>query len=310
MRAPDCVVAADWSTDEKKRWMVRAERIDSGAYFVYPPEPVGDHHSLITRLQSQLSSNESLLIGFDFPIGLPLAYATQTGVGAFRDALANFGSEPWEKFYEISDSPSLRQPFFPRPTQQKGQYKSQLARALGHASLSLLLRRCDLKTTSRKAAECLFFTLGGSQVGAGAIVGWRDVIQPALGQVRLWPFDGDLSLLLAEPGVTVAEIYPAEAYSHLGVKIGSGTGRTKTSRGDRREVSRHWVTEFGTGPIRLSAAAQSWVRWGFLAEDDFDAMAGLLSMLQVVCGLRPGDAPRTDDVRMIEGWILGQRCEG
>lgn len=309
-KLPQIVAAADWSTDEKKRWMVRAERVDSTAYVVYPPEPVGDHRSLITRLQGQLSNNESLLIGFDFPIGLPLAYAKQTGVSTFREALAQFGSEPWEKFYEISDSPSLRQPFFPRPTQQKGQYKSQLAQALGCDSLSSLLRRCDVKTKSRKAAECLFFTLGGAQVGAGAIVGWREVIQPALEQVRLWPFDGDLSLLLATPGVTVAEIYPAEAYSHLGVKIGSGTGRTKTSRDDRREVAQHWVAEYSTGPIRLSAAAQSWVQWGFLAEDDFDAMAGLLSMLQVVCGLRSGDAPGGDDVRSIEGWILGQPCEG
>ena len=94
---------------------------------------------------------------------------------------------------------------------------------------SLISRLCgDAASEGRRHGrprECLFFTLGGAQVGAGAIVGWRDVIQPALSEVKLWPFDGDLVTLLATPGVTVAEIYPAEAYSHLGVSIGTGTGK-------------------------------------------------------------------------------------
>ena len=42
---PDLVVAADWSTVETKRWMVRGERVGDG-YVVHPPEPVGDHKSL------------------------------------------------------------------------------------------------------------------------------------------------------------------------------------------------------------------------------------------------------------------------
>src|SRR5687767_13677190 len=112
-RLPRIVAAADWSTDERKRWMVRAERNNSGGYVVFPPEPVGDHVSLITRLQGQLPHNENLLIGFDFPIGLPVAYAQRTAVTSFREALGHFGSGPWENFYNISDSPSLRRPFFP-----------------------------------------------------------------------------------------------------------------------------------------------------------------------------------------------------
>jgi hypothetical protein len=38
---PSLVIAADWSTDEKKRWMVRAERIDLDAFVVYAPPVVG-----------------------------------------------------------------------------------------------------------------------------------------------------------------------------------------------------------------------------------------------------------------------------
>jgi hypothetical protein len=66
---PSLVIAADWSTDERKRWMVPAERVDPSAYVVYPPEPVGDTATLINRLRSQVGKGENLLIGFDFPIG-------------------------------------------------------------------------------------------------------------------------------------------------------------------------------------------------------------------------------------------------
>ena len=305
-RLPRLVLAADWSANQNKRWMVRAEHDASDGYLVYPPEPVGEPASLIERLRGQISVHESLLIGFDFPIGLPAVYARQAGVTSFRSALSKFGSDPWGSFYNISDFPSLRQPFSPRPTQKPGNYRAQLASALGCQDLSVMRRRCDLKTATRKAAECLFFTMGSAQVGAGAIVGWRDLIQPSLEDVKLWPFDGELSTLLASPGVTIAEIYPAEAYSHLSVKIGAGTGRTKTLRADRREAAKSWLIEFGAGQIRLSHAAESWIEWGFLAEDDFDAMAGLLSMLRIVTGQRSGTAPKTNDVLQIEGWILGQ----
>jgi len=303
---PSLVIAADWSTDERKRWMVRAERVDSCAYIVYPPEPVGDKATLISRLRSQVREGESLLIGFDFPIGLPAKYAQRVGVTSFRDAMSQFGRDRWKSFYSISDSPNLRQPFSPLPTHQTGKYRSKLAKALECQDLSALRRRCELKTSTRRAAECLFFTMGGAQVGAAAIVGWRDVIQTTLENIKLWPFDGDLSSLLSEQGVTIAEIYPAEAYLHLDIKIGRGTGRTKTSRDDRKKAAMRWSSAFSTGQIRLSNAAQSWVEWGFRSEDDFDAMAGLLSMLQIVTGLRSCDVPDTVEVKQIEGWILGQ----
>jgi hypothetical protein len=44
-------------------------------------------------------------------------------------------------------------------------------------------------------------------------------------------------------------------------------------------------------------------------EDRFDALVGVSSMLEVVLGHRQEGAPHSDDVRKIEGWILGQRPE-
>jgi hypothetical protein len=66
-------------------------------------------------------------------------------------------------------------------------------------------------------ACCLFWTLGGNQVGEAAMSGWRDVLAPALrnkGPLSLWRFDGPLPSLLVPRKVLVAETYPAEAEVH------------------------------------------------------------------------------------------------
>jgi hypothetical protein len=55
---PSLVIAPDWSTDDKKRWMVPAERVDPGVCVVYPPEPVDDLTTLISRLRSRAGEND------------------------------------------------------------------------------------------------------------------------------------------------------------------------------------------------------------------------------------------------------------
>ncbi|MBK6782289.1 MAG: hypothetical protein IPG75_22600 [Gemmatimonadetes bacterium] len=57
--------------------------------------------------------------------------------------------------------------------------------------------------------------------------------------MRLWPFDGPLTTLLAQPGCTVAEIYPAEAYGQLGVTIGSRNLTSKRKREHRQAACAH-----------------------------------------------------------------------
>jgi hypothetical protein len=44
-----------------------------------------------------------------------------------------------------------------------------------------------------------------------------------------------------------------------------------------------------------------------VGEDKFDAVVGLLGMLDVVLGGRDGGTPHAD-VRAVEGWILGQQA--
>jgi hypothetical protein len=86
---------------------------------------------------------------------------------------------------------------------------------------------------------------------------------------------------------------------------GLGKGLSKRRRADRSAVG-HYLLDQQREDVKLTDALVSWVEWGFLDEDDFDATVGLLSMLQVVTGRSRADVPDDPAVRTIEGWILGQ----
>ncbi len=312
MQKPSLVISADWSKNDSKRWMARAElQPDGNSYRVFPPEPVGQIDNLFDRLIDQSNPQTTILMGLDFPIGLPRNYAAAAGLAAdgFRKALERFGrDERWMRFYEITDHPEVCRPFYPPATQEKGKYsRASLLEGLGLNDPSDLMRRCDLRTANRPTAESLFFTLGGKQVGPSVIDGWSCLLAPALPRIRFWPFDGDLPFLLTEPGIVVAEIYPGEAYHHIGLLNGIGPSKSKRRREDRRSV-RDTLFNQSCDQVRLTSSAVSWIEWGFLDEDDFDATVGLLSMLQVVTGRRSASVPRDPDVRTIEGWILGQEA--
>lgn len=298
---PGLVLAADWSTGEGKRWMARAELQPGGAYLVFPPEPVGEVTTLVRRIAAQCPPNGTALLGFDFPIGLSEAYARSVGLPDFREALPQLGTGPWADFYHVSDLPSRHQPFYPRSAGAKGAHSPKtLIHALGMEGPPDLMRRCDRLA----GAAPLFYTLGGKQVGRAAIVGWRDVLAPSLNQLKIWPFAGELSALLRAPGMVAAEVYPAAGYVHLGLPLGQGSGKSKRNRADRQACA-EGLLRATSSCIKISDAARSWISYGFLADDDFDAMVALLSMLSVLKGRLPACSPPDEAVRRIEGWILG-----
>ena len=297
---PELVIAADWSVDSKKRWMAKAELTAEGIYVVFPPEPVGDTKTLINRIRASLLERGTALIGFDFPIGLPYKYADRVGIKNWRKSLKEFGDKNWKNFYNRSDHPTLHQPFFPKSSNIQGKLKTKLATDLGFEDLSELKRLCDKQSN----AECLFFTLGNKQVGAGASLGWKEVLAPTEDQLSFWPFDGNLPDLLKMPGITVAEIYPKVAYRHLNVSIGAGTDRRKGNREHRILASQH-LCESSFDRICISQATEAWFRWGFFSDDDFDAIMGLLSMLLVVTDQLECYIPEAEVIHEIEGWILG-----
>jgi hypothetical protein len=72
------------------------------------------------------------MIGFDFPIGLPRAYAAAAGISSFPRFLDLLGSPPWEEFDVVARRPSeitLHRPFY--PAVPGGTKREHLYHALG-----------------------------------------------------------------------------------------------------------------------------------------------------------------------------------
>lgn len=300
------LVHSDWSTAPKKRWAAEARRTPSG-WLVKKPKRVD---GLEDFLHCLLSLPEPTLAGFDFPIGIPAAYARKAKVSRFTELLELLGTGEWSDFYRVCDTDeeiSLRRPFYPRVSSRNAKQRHLLAR-LDVAAVDELRRLCDRQTATRRAACPLFWTLGANQVGKAAISGWRDLVQHARrAGALLWPFDGDLAALSQSGRLVICETYPAEAYGHIGVRFPSGTSKRKQS--GRREAMAPisaWACSHG---VSFSDGLRDAIADGFgpleSGEDPFDAALGLLGMIEVVDGRRAA-APASIEVVNSEGWILGQ----
>jgi mannose-6-phosphate isomerase-like protein (cupin superfamily) len=305
---PSLVAHADWGSRARSRWIAAAETRDGG-WRVGPPRPVGEVSTLLPRLAEQAGGG-CALVGFDFPIGLPAAYAERAGITSFREVLPELGRGEWARFFDVAERPgeiSPRRPFYPR--RPGGTSREHL-----HAGLGLdgdaLLRRCERATATRRAAAPLFWTLGAQQVGAGAIVGWRDVLQPALAKgaldVALWPFDGRLEDLFAPGRLVVAETYPTDIYGQLGISF---AGRGKHDEGARAALGEALVAWAGRLGLELEPELDQGLRHGFKSDDAFDAVVGLFGMLNVVSKYRAPGEPDDERIRGIEGWMLGHGAD-
>lgn len=313
MQRPAIVAHADWGLSPRKRWVAIARlNTFSDTYEAVAPSPDGDPATLLRRLAAE--GEGSALAGFDFPIGVPMAYAEAIGVKSFRSLLALAGNHEWRDFYRVAERPSdisLRRPFYPQ--RPGGCSQSHLVSGLGVASIQDLLRECERATATRRQACCLFWTLGGNQVGKAAITGWRDVLAPALQDealdLRLWPFDGALEDLLGER-IVVVETYPTEFYWHLGVVLKTGKRDPNERRSQATAIEGWRSLPTVRRHVEFSEEATSACLDGFGSredgEDPFDAFIGLLGMLNVVLRRRAPGWPVDPNRRAVEGWILGQ----
>ena len=175
-----------------------------------------------------------------------------------------------------------------------------------------LYRRCD-RCPGCDPAEAIFWLVGPKQVGRAAITGWRDLLAPAMASdppPSIWPFDGCLAELLGRPGIVVAETYPTEMYRHLDLTIRRG-GRSKRRQSDRAADAAAMHEWARTNRVHLTSRLHAEIVDGFGAgndgEDRFDAIVGLLGMLDVILGNLLSGEPE-DDTTRIEGWILGRSC--
>ena len=304
---PAVVAHCDWSKDPKKRWMAVAVQ-NNDRWALGNPEPVVEASKLFQKLDIQRQEDGAILVGFDFPIGIPARYGALTGFPDFKSALRSFGTDVWREWYNVCQSReeiSIRRPFYPyRPGGRKFDHLTDGLRLRKEQ----LLRRCEHATTTRKAACCLFWTLGGNQVGKGAISGWQEIIFPNIDRVRLWPFDGQLSQLTAAYDIVLAETYPGDVYSQIGLPPKSKWSKTKPKgRAFAAPALADWLDQ---RPVVADTELIDLVRAGFsrklIGEDQFDAFVGLLGMLDVIGGYLVEDAPETADIKRWEGWILGQ----
>lgn len=313
MIRPKLVAHADWSSNPAKRWMAVA-RLDSKArYCVAEPEIVLDSGMLRSQLKER-SGGGSVLLGFDFPIGLPSAYCQIAQIGSFMEVLPAFGKNCWAYFYEVArnySQISVHQPFY--PFAPGGKLQQHLLNGLHiKGGMKNLLRDCERPTNARAAASPLFWTLGAKQVGRAAIAGWRDVLAPAFEnrgpQVKIWPFAGDLSTLLESSEMVIVETYPAEACVQIGLGA-PGKSWSKRKQDHRRAFSpilQKWARDHD---IELGVSLIVLLNKGFesspFGEDKFDAVAGLVAMLGIITDNDSYDAPPDIRVRIVEGWIFG-----
>ena len=305
------VAHCDWGKDPKKRWMAVASRPAGGHFTAAATAMVGSTATLLDRLRV-IAGPRPVLIGFDFPIGVPKAYADAAGIASFPDFLKFLAASAAPMFFEpaveIGDI-SADRPFYPQ--RSKGSKRQHLVDALGLDGWDELFRICERGTEDRSPASPLFWLVGAQQVGRAAIAGWRDLIAPSLARedVRLWPFDGDIDALAVEGQTVLLETYPADFYRQLGAVPGPGGKRAQHGRAPacgalRAAVARLEVQLTEDGEAELDDAFGDRPD----GEDRFDAFVGLVGMLNVLLGGRqPGPpAEAFDDATTVEGWILGQ----
>lgn len=305
---PGLIAHCDWSRDPRKRWMAIATR-HHGGWLVHAPEPVGPCASLFDRLAARADGAGPVLAGVDFVLGLPAWFGERSGLPDFRSALAQFGSGPWSRWFDVCGDAadiSLYRPFYPAAPGNR--QRAQLLAGLGLEGADDLLRRCERRTATRPAACSLFWTLGGNQVGKAALAGWRELVQPNLAELALWPFDGALSTLLGGDKPVLAETYPGDTYGRLGMS--RRPVWSKRSQAGRMAVAPRLLDWLARRGHALDAGLAHTIAAGFTpdasGEDRFDALVGLFGMLDVVDGHQDEGAPADPDVRRWEGWILGQ----
>ena len=307
---PTLVYHADWSSSASKRWCAKAILGADGRYTASEPATVGGLKSLLSDLRREAGEVGTVFAGFDFPIGLPAHYAKRAGISKFRDFLPKLGLGVWKNFYSVCDKPedvSVYRPFYPNGG-YTGRRKADLFQGHGVTSIEALLRRCERGGNGQKQACSLFWTLGGNQVGKAALIGWRDVLAPAIqdgSKILLWPFDGPLDSLFKPGYAVIAETYPAECYGWF-------SDRPLGSKGDpenRKQFSVLLLDWAGVNNVIIDDGLRKEMRDGFLTGDDdaFDAIVGLFGMLQICIGLRDSGEPDDETIRETEGWILGRQ---
>jgi len=101
------------------------------------------------------------------------------------------------------------------------------------------------------------------------------------------------------------ETYPALACDHIGFRFASGESKQKNQK--QAACLLTWSDSRGINAIP-SLRAEMLYGFGIdpTGEDRFDALVGVLSMIDVVTDRRVANAPDDPKITQWEGWILGR----
>lgn len=291
--------------EARKRWVTIARR-QGALWQASAPRLVGDPAALAAGL---IAERGPAALGLDLPLGVPRGFAESRQEADFPSFLAGLTQNL--DFFTVSPSletVSPARPFYPARG-IKGMTRLAHAAALGLADASGLSRLCDRATAERPAGAPVFWTLGANQSGKAAISAWRDWLAPALAAgapFKLWPFAGTLHELLRPRQLAIAEVYPAEALRHLGLKL-AGSKRAEAPRRALAPALRDAMAALNVTP---DSALAEMIQVGFgsdaAGEDRFDSLIGLLGLIGVIDGRRPDFIPADPMIRAWEGWVLGQ----
>jgi len=299
---------ADWSLSPKGRWVAKARRTDAG-WEIHTIEPVG----MLDPFRQSLSDHGTqyaLWLGLDMPIGFVDAWYDGANVKDFKALLSLLETDKWQEFFDVCQSPDEirhKRPFYPRGSGTKGSVKrDHLIKALGLADFDALHRACEFPTNTRNAACPPFWTLGANQVGKAMLHGLKNLILPGYADgFKIWPFMGDLAALSKSPGVTLIETYPGEIYGWL-LDTSELTKSIQTSRKNYLHQLRDNASKKG---IEISPSVWADIKDGFGPDhgkdDAFDALIGVMGLIEIAEGRRPEHLPRTPSILEREGWIVG-----
>lgn len=314
------VMHCDWSNGRKKRWMATAERFPDGKWLFSMPELVPElneegHRSGALQDNCNLLKflgrrpEQTTIVGFDFPIGICQFMGEKTGADSYRTLLNTLATKQLKEWLSVcctAHEISAHRPFYPNCNVAKGDGSRQkILTGVGASEWRQLLRNCERGGNGTKVAQSPFLTIGAGQVGKAMIAGWKSVIIPAR-ELSIWPFDGDLQSLIDKGGTILCETYPGDVYARLGFPK---RGWSKTKVEGRKACApfiHAWLARHAVGSSRLYHIVEDGFTKEHGGEDGFDALVGLIGMLDVIDGRQPEGAPQDETTLRWEGWILGR----
>lgn len=252
----------------------------------------------------------AIWLGLDMPIGFLNAWYDGVNIKDFKALITVFHSHGLQDFFKVCETPDqIRhdRPFYPQSSGLKGSVKrDHLIKALGLPNFDALHRACEFPTDKRNAACPSFWTLGANQVGKGMLHGLKHLIIPGYEDgFHIWPFSGDLETCTQKPGVTLIETYPGEIYGWFDIP----SELTKSNQNSRKNYLHQLCDNARTKGIEISPAVWADIADGFGPEDGkddaFDALIGVMGLIEIAEGRRPEHLPHTPTVLEREGWIVG-----